>query len=305
MRQQLFASTRFAEQQHGATGLGGAPCLALDLGRGRARPHKTGKRVLGTALAAARHGKGAVALTVKLASRVVQITLQQRKLADQRLQRGLGMVKQHDADGANHPLGVIAQGDAADYKRARFVGQQVYEHRLAGIQHPTHLRVGNDLLDHAADKLVERGEAQVRQEPLVALVHPHNAPAFVDQEHALADTGKQLEHGARCQRQNALGIQGQRGSVIGGKGHGSMLARVHRGTFALTSMANAYRHDIGLLPLRTLAPPCSKEDETHPAHLRKPISSSVHQQARAHTSTYLGTPRHAPEACAIATGKRP
>ncbi|MEG0914815.1 MAG: hypothetical protein RSG57_03595, partial [Christensenellaceae bacterium] len=35
-----------------------------------------------------------------LALGLIQVTLQQRELADQRLQRGFGLIKQHDADGA-------------------------------------------------------------------------------------------------------------------------------------------------------------------------------------------------------------
>jgi hypothetical protein len=192
----------------------------LDLGCRGARPDKAGKCVFGAPLAVARHGQRAAALAGQLAPRIIQVALQQRKLADQGLQRGLGVVKQHDANGTNHPLGLVAQGNAADHKGARLVGEQINQHRLAGFEHAAHLGVGDHLFDRAADKLVHRREPQGGQKALVTLVHPDDAAAAVHQKHALADAGEQLEHGARRQLQNALGIHRQCGGFFIEQGHG-------------------------------------------------------------------------------------
>jgi len=233
VRQQLFARARFTQQQHRAARLRSTPRLALDLGRCGAGADEAGKGVFGAALSIPRHGQRAAALAGQLAPGIVQVALQQRKLADEGLQRGLGVVKQHDADGADHAVGLVAQRNAADHKGARLVGEQINQHRLARFQHTAHLGVGDDLFHRAAQELVQGRKAQVGQEALVALVHPHDAAGAIDQEHALADAGKQLEHGTRRQLQNALGIERQCGGVVGKRGHGCdgsvMLSRVWRG----------------------------------------------------------------------------
>jgi hypothetical protein len=112
-------------------------------------------------------------------------------------------------------LALLAQRDAADDEGAGLVGQQVDEDRLARLQHAAHLRVGDHVFHHVAHELVDRREAQRRQEAPVALVDPHDASAAVDQEHALADAGKQMKHRARGERKNALGVEGQGGRCGG------------------------------------------------------------------------------------------
>ena len=119
------------------------------------------------------------------------------------------MVKQHNANRANHCIGLVAQRNAADDKRAGLVGQQIHQNRLARLQHAAHLRVGNHLLHQMPQKLIDRRETQRRQKPLVTLIQPDNATADVHQKHPLADAGEQVEHGARGQLQNSLGIAGQ------------------------------------------------------------------------------------------------
>lgn len=59
----------------------------------------------------------------------------------------------------------------------------------------------------------------------VAFVDPHDAPGAVDQEHALADARKQMKHRARGERENALGIERQRGCYGGGCRHVGIVAR--------------------------------------------------------------------------------
>ena len=51
------------------------------------------------------------------------------------------MVKQHDAQGANHLTQVIAQRDTTHNKRASPVGEQINQDGLAGFQHVVHLGV--------------------------------------------------------------------------------------------------------------------------------------------------------------------
>ena len=163
-----------------------------------AAAHEAGQRVLGAALAR------------QLAPGVVQVALQVRELADQRLQRGFGMVEQHDADRADQLAAlVVAQRNAADDEGAGAVGEQVDQDRLAGFQHAAHLRVRHHVLDHVAHHLVDRRKAQRRQEALVAFVEPDDAAGAVHQEHALADAGEQLEHRARGQLQDALAVARQ------------------------------------------------------------------------------------------------
>ena len=79
-----------AQQQHRALRLRGTPRLALDLGRCGAGADEAGKGVFGAALSIPRHGQRAAALAGQLAPGIVQVALQQRKLADEGLQRGLG-----------------------------------------------------------------------------------------------------------------------------------------------------------------------------------------------------------------------
>jgi hypothetical protein len=130
------------------------------------------------------------------------------------------VVKQHNADGANDLAHIVAQRDAADHKGARLVGEQVDEHGLTRLQHTAHTGVGDHLLHRAPHELIHRGDAQVREKTLVALVHPNDATAQIHQKHALADGGEKLKHRPRCQLQNALGIQRQRGYGVGGVWHG-------------------------------------------------------------------------------------
>ncbi|MNS89163.1 hypothetical protein D3C72_1231670 [compost metagenome] len=225
MRQQLLAGAGLAQQQHRAGGLRGAARVALHLHGRRAAADEAREGVFGTALAVGRVlVQRVVALAGQLAARVVEVALQQRELADERLQRGLGLVEQHDADGADDlaqalpVFALLAQRDAADHEGAGLVGQQVDEDRLAGFEHAAHHGVGNHVLDHVAHELVDGRETQRRQEAAVALVHPDDAPAAVDQEHALADARKQMKHRARGERQDAFGVQGQGGWRCGGGG---------------------------------------------------------------------------------------
>ena len=224
MRQQLLAGPGFAEQQHRAQRLRGPARLALDLHCRSAAADEAGEGVFGAAPATGLLQPRAPALHRQLAARVVQVPLQQCELADQGLQGGFRMVKQHDADGADDLLRFVAQGNAADYKGSGAVGQQVDQHRLAGFQYAPHLGVGNHFLHHAAHELLHRTESQIGQEATVAFVDPDDAAGPVHQEHALADTGKKLEHGTRGKRQDAVGIQGQHRRIFGGLGHGAMVA---------------------------------------------------------------------------------
>ena len=210
MGQQLLAGAGFAQQQHRTGGLGGAAGLALDFGGGGARADKAGEGVFGPALPRSGTGQRVAPLQCQLTAGIIQVALQQGKLADQGLQRGFGMIEQHDANRTDHPLGFIAQGNAADHKGAGPVVQQVHQHGLARLQHAAHLGVGDHLLDHPAQELAQRGKPQAGQEPLVTLVDPDDTALAVHQEHALADAGEQVEHGAGGQFQNVLGVQGQR-----------------------------------------------------------------------------------------------
>ena len=60
--------------------------------------------------------QAAIALGRQLAPGFIEVALQQRKLADQRLQRGFGLVEQHDAYGSDHRTLFITQRQAADHK---------------------------------------------------------------------------------------------------------------------------------------------------------------------------------------------
>ncbi len=204
MCQQLLACTRLTQQQHRARRLCGAPSLTLHFDRSRTQADETGEGVFGLALASL-----AQALCRQFAARVVQITLQQRKLFDQWLQRCLGMVKQHNTQGSNDLAGRVAQWDAADHKSAGAVGEQIDKNRLAGFQHLVHLRVLHDARDRMADKVFLALEAQRRQETLVLFVDPDHPGRAVHQHHALTGIGKQIEHGTRRQLQNALGVTRQ------------------------------------------------------------------------------------------------
>jgi len=135
--------------------------------------------------------------------------LQAGKLADQGLERGLGVVEQHDADGPDHTARIVAQRQAADHKGAGLVGQQVDQDRLAGLQHTAHLGVVDHILDAVAQELVDRRKTQGRQKAPIPLIDPHDAPAAVHQEHALADARKQVEHRLRRQGQDAVTVQRQ------------------------------------------------------------------------------------------------
>ena len=155
MRQQLLAGAGFAQDQHRAARLRGAACLALDLDRRRAGAYETGEGVFGWSVASVLGDIQALALGGQFTPRVVQVALHQCELADQGLQRGFRMVEQHDADGTDHRILLIAQWYAADDKGAGAVGQQVDQVGLAGLQHAAHLRVRNHVLDHMAHELVK------------------------------------------------------------------------------------------------------------------------------------------------------
>jgi hypothetical protein len=60
------------------------------------------------------------------------------ELLDQRLQRRLGVIKQHNSQSANHLSGSIAQRNPADQKGARPIGQQIDQNGLPGFQHVVH-----------------------------------------------------------------------------------------------------------------------------------------------------------------------
>ena len=205
MRQQFFASPCFAQQQHRAQRLGSAARLAFDFHRRGATADKIGKAVFGTALAATA-AQAAVALGGQLVPGLIKITLHQGKFADQRLQRGLGLIEQHNADGADHRPDFIQQRQAADDKGAGAVRQQVNQHRLASLQHTPHLGVGNDVFDHVTEKIIHRGHAKARQKAHITVVDPDNAPGLIHQKHALAHGREQLEHGTRRQGVDAIRI---------------------------------------------------------------------------------------------------
>jgi hypothetical protein len=160
VRQQLLAGAGLAQQQHRAGDCAARRAWRLTSAAAGLVPTKLAKVYL------ARRWPSPAALPSgrcagQLAPGVVQVALQQRKLADQRLQRGLGVVKQHDADGADHlAIGLVAQRNAADHKGAGLVGQQVDQHRVAGLQHAAHLGVGDHVFHHVADELVHRRKAQ-------------------------------------------------------------------------------------------------------------------------------------------------
>jgi hypothetical protein len=233
VRQQLLAGARFTQQQHRAGRLCGTARMPLHFHRRRAAADEARECVLGTPLTIGRMlVQRVVALAREFAPRVVEVALQQRELADERLQRGFGLVEQHDADRADdlaHAAlpapALLAQRDAADDEGAGLVGQQVDQDGLAGFEHAPHLGIGNHVLHHVAHELVDGRETQRGQEAPVAFVHPHDAPGAVDQEHALADARKQMKHRARCERENALGIERQRGCCGGGDRHGGIVAR--------------------------------------------------------------------------------
>jgi hypothetical protein len=149
--------------------------LALHLERRRRGADEARQRVLGAPLRR------------ELALRLVEIALQARKLGDERLQRGLRVVEEHHAEGADHFALFVAQGNAAHHEGARLVGEQVDEDRLAGLDHVAHERVRHHLLDRTADEFVGALEAERRQELAVAVVDPDYAPGAVHQHHALAD----------------------------------------------------------------------------------------------------------------------
>ncbi|MNW06245.1 hypothetical protein D3C71_2026160 [compost metagenome] len=75
-----------------------------------------------------------------------------------------------------------------------------------------------------AQEVIHRGHTQGRQKAPVAFIDPDDATRAVGQEHALAHAGKQMEHGARCQRQDAVGIEWQ----AVGHGAGSKLGVIAR-----------------------------------------------------------------------------
>jgi hypothetical protein len=150
----------------------------------------------------------AALLPTKLAKApcVAQVLLQPREFGNERLQRGLGMVEQHDAEHTDDLACVVAQRDAADHKGAGLVGQQVDEDGFAGGEHLVHLRVLHDAGDRVADKVFFALEAERGQKAAVLVVDPHDAGIAVDQHHALAGIGKQVEHGPGGQFKNALRV---------------------------------------------------------------------------------------------------
>jgi hypothetical protein len=153
----------------------------------------------------------------------------QRELGDQRLQIGLGLVEQHDAQRADHRAVGVAQRNAADDEGAGAVGQQVDQDRLAGFEHLVHLGVLHHGRHRMADKILFAREPQRRQEAAVLVVDPDHAGLAVHQQHALAGVGEQVEHRARGQLQNALRIpreipRGRRQAGHGGV-HAAMLPR--------------------------------------------------------------------------------
>ena len=154
MRQQFFARTGFAQQQHRAGRLRSAPGLALDLDRRRAGTDKAGKGVARLARVAALLFTLAHALGGQFTPSVIQVALQQGKLAHQRLQTGFGVVKKHNAQGANDFASAVAQGDAAHHKRAGQIGQKVNENGFAGFEHVVHLGVLNHAGHRVANKIL-------------------------------------------------------------------------------------------------------------------------------------------------------
>ena len=188
-----------------------AASLALHFHRGWAAADKAGERVLGAALAR------------EFAPHVVQVAMECGKLLDQRLERGLGMIEQHDAQGADHLPALVTQRNAAHHECAGLVRQQVDQDRLAAADHAMHLRVLHHLRHGMADEVLHAREAQRRQEALVLVVDPHHAGIAIHQQHALARVGEQVEHRPRGQLQDALAVARQ--AVLGrvGRGHRPIL----------------------------------------------------------------------------------
>ena len=100
--------------------------------------------------------------------------------------------------------------------------------------------------DQVAQELVDRRKAERRQEAAVALVDPDDAAAAVDQEHPLADAREQVEHRARGECEDALGIERQCRRSGGGGRHGGIVARRFR------PMAPGTRR----IPTKRPLPPC-------------------------------------------------
>jgi len=145
-------------------------------------------------------------LARQFASGIVQVLLDAGELGHQGLQRGFGVVEQHDAQHADDHARLVAQRYAADHKGAGAVGQQVDQDRLAGGQHLVHLRVLHHARNRVADKVFFALKAQRRQVAAVLVVDPDHARVAVHQHHALAGGGKQVEHGTRSQLQDALRV---------------------------------------------------------------------------------------------------
>jgi hypothetical protein len=203
VRQQLLAGAGLAQQQHGGVGLRDAAAWRLTSSAAGLAPMKLAMVYLGRRCAASWR-------------RVLQLLLQPRELLDQRLHRRLGVVQQHQAQRADHLARLVAQRQAADEEGAGLVGQQVHQHRLAGLQHLQHLRVGHHVFHAPADELVLVAEAQRRQEALVALADPDDAVVAVDHHHPFGRARQHVEHRLRGQAQQAVDVLGMSRAVVSG-----------------------------------------------------------------------------------------
>ena len=149
MGQQLFAGTRFTQQQNRAVGLGRSSGLPFQIGHDRTGPHKTGKTE--TSLT---QGGPCFALCGQGIACFVQLALHQGKFGHQWLQIGFRLIKQHHTQSANDHPGLITQGESADQKSPCFVGQQIDEYGFTRFHHLAHLGVVHHLHHRPADKIL-------------------------------------------------------------------------------------------------------------------------------------------------------
>jgi len=190
---QFLAGAGLAEQQHGGVQHRSAPRAALDLERALAVADEV------------REGVARAPLARELLVRQRQLALQAAELADQRLER-FDLVVEDQAHCADHRARVVAQRKARHEVGARLVLENVEQDRLAGLDHVPHQRVRHDLLDRAADDLLDRRKAQARHVALPAIVGPDDARRRIDDEDAFALNGELVEESLRRHAQHALGI---------------------------------------------------------------------------------------------------
>ena len=207
--QQLFTGTGLAQQQHRTAGLRCPASLPLDFEGSSRGAHKAGKGVFRAPLVG------------QLTARFTQVLLQTGKLRDQRLQRGFGVIKQHNPQHPDHLAIVIAKGYAADNKRACLVGEQVDQDRLARGQHLVHLGVLHHVGNRVAHEILFALKTQRWQESAVQVVDPDHARIAIHQHHPFAGVGEEVKHRPRSKFENALRVA--RKAVV--TDHGGMVPR--------------------------------------------------------------------------------